>query len=765
MRTLISLSLLAVAFCMAACAPSVAPAPAPKTTAEAVGREHAEGMVVQANGNDAEAARAAAKAEKVEALKKLLERLGKAESLKDAFSISEEIEDLGKDVKAELEAGVAALPPVPRIAGLRALYSATGYDEAVKGLLALVVADGANETRVAAAEVLGTLASERHAALLREAVNKQVFEPEVRVQLALALWNSARDIEAKKVLRSMLTSDNESFRIAAALALGETQDFTDAKPTLEILAGEPTVRGRVARRMLEWEKEIKRLEAILQGNTPGTPKVEKIDTRLLDSVQSMIQERYIYPDAVSGRKLIYAAAAGMLDGFDPYTCLLEDQQLRDAAEIQRFAVPSLGLTLGKVRIRPTRKERVTVVLSVTPGGPAERAGIRPLDRVFRVLRDVTLERVLELRANDRNLPDEDKALQALPLDEALSRFRGALGQSCAVQFRREKWLLPRWVHLTHEAQNIEPVLAETLPGGLGMIHVHELSAKAPDAVAQALAEFRKAGAKGLMLDLRGISGGSVEAAVAVAGQFLKKGTLVTTRLGRSETLAPKAEFKTAHDAPELALPLIVITDSGTADAAEILAGALKEQGRAKTVGKKTFGRALMQELIPLSAQELEADERRAGLLLTVARYYSPVSQLAYFDRGVEPDILLAERDFEGWIYDELDVARRGNAWSAYMDKLLALPAEQLAELAQSDNRKPERYAGIEALHQELKLHCDLETLRFALREELRARLRAAGKLANLTDLQEDAVFTGALRELAKAAGIDLAKIPDYAVLR
>lgn len=758
-------SLIAACF-LAACSPGVPAPAAPKAREQAASRADLEGVMVDGAGSNGEAARAAAKAEKVATLKKLLERLGKAERLNDAFATAEEIEDLGKDIKDELIAGLKTLPAMPRIAGLRALYTCTGYDEAVQGLLALVIADGDNQLRASAAEVLGTVASERHTKLLTEALNKQVFEPEVRVQLALALWNSSRDIEAKRVLRGMLTSDNESFRIAAALALGETQDFTDAKPILEMLAEEPTLRGRVARRMLEWEKEIKRLEAILQGNIPGEKKPERIDTRLLETVQTMIQERYIYPDHVSGRKLLYAAASGMLEGFDPYTCLLEDNQLRDAAEIRRFAVPTLGITLGKVRMRATRRERVTVVLSVLPGSPADKAGIRPLDRVFRVVKDVTPERVAQLRVSERDLPHEDKSLQSLPLDEAISRFKGAVGQSCALQFRREPWLLSRWVYMVHSAPVDEPVLYETLPGGFGMIHVHELSATAPARISEAVAAFKKAGAKGIMLDLRGAAGGSIEAATQVAALFLPKGTRVAYSMGRSEQLAPKTDYKTSESPLDSATPLVVMTDGGTADSAEVLAAALKEHGRARTAGSRTFGRALLQELIPLNASEPDSDKRKLGLLLTVARYYTPVTGYAIYDRGIDADVALSDSDFEGWVYDELEAAQKTDVWKNYMDGLIGAVGEDKAvALALTDERKPENYPRFDALHKELKLHVDRDALRHALRADLRQRLRQAGKLANLVDLQEDKVFTGALKELAKAAGVDLSKIPDYAVLK
>ncbi|MCC6573486.1 MAG: hypothetical protein IT462_06810 [Planctomycetes bacterium] len=751
---------------LAACTPQ-ADRPGPAKVEGTAPRDNLAGATVDAAGANGDAAKAAAHAERVVQLKALLEKLAKATTLNDAFTLAEGIEDLDKDVRPDLEGEFKKLPELPRIAACRALYTLGGYDASINALIEIVTGEGEGDTRVAAAEVIGALASERHAKIVKEALLNKVFDPAVKVQLAIALWRSARDLSAKKLLNEMLAADNESFRISAALALGEIGDFTESKPMLEMLADEPTLRGRAAKRMLEWEKEIKRLEALLQGTHPSQPKLEKIDVRLLDRIQDMIKERYIYADAVSGNKLIYAAANGMLDGFDPYTCLLEGAQFRDAAEIRRFTIPTLGLTLGKVRIRPSRKERVTVVLSVTPGGPADRAGLRPHDRVYRVIQNVTVQKVHDFRDNSASIPTTDEApMQALPLDEAVSRFRGAPGTTLGLQFRREKWLLSRWVHLTHETPAFEPVQFEQLPGDLGIIRVHEVGASAPAKVAEAMAAFEKAGVKGVLLDLRESCGGSADAATQIAGLFLAKDTLVTVSAGRSEELARKTEYKTSNDKPNTKLPLVVIADGGTADAGEILAGALREHKRALVVGARTFGRALVQELVPIKASELVKDNVEAGLLLTVARFNSPVSQVAYFDRGVEADVSLTATDFEGWIYDELEVVREGEAFKVFMDKMQKdLSAEQQKTLAMSDGRKTDGYPGFDVFYKGLPVHCDAEPVRWLVRDELRARMIAAKTLANTVDLQEDAVFGGALREIAKLAGVDLAQIPEYSVLK
>lgn len=761
------LALLACAMLAAACSRNEQPASPAQPAADRVDLD--QYVVQNDNSGDGPVANKATRESLLKELDAAVAQLEKAATLHDAFQVAEAIEDLGTSIAPELIERVKKLPALPRIAGWRAVWTLgsinnNGWDAGVDGLLAIVTGEGSVENRVAAAEVLGAVASTRHEEKLRKALNEQVFTPEVKVQLAVALWRSAKDTAATKTLREMLASDNDSFRIQAALALGEINQLTaDAKPILEMVASEPTLRGRTAQRALDYERAIKRFEAAIESKLPGQEKVEKIDTRLLDSVQKMIQERYIYPDAISGRKLLYAAASGMLDGLDPYTCLLEDSQLRDAGEIRRFAVPTLGIMLGSARLDPKREVRLTRVLSVRPGSPAAMAGIRPGDRIYRVLRGVTEQQIHQLRIDSSGLPDEDKPFQTLPLDEAISQFHGALGTTVGLNIMRDGWLLSRWVHVTHTEQNPEAVQHEALPGGLGMIHVAELTAASPARVKEALAALKEGGAKAVILDLRNCAGGSIEAATQVAGLFLPKGTLVTFSSGRSEEVAPTTKYVTSHDAPDTELPLVVLINGGTADAGEVLAGALREHKRAKTAGARSFGRAIVQELIPLRAAELEEDGKQAALLLTVARYRGPVSELAWYDRGVEVDTELKPRMFESWIYDAFEELGEKSVLGTYLNKLMAdTDKEALKQLARGDGHKTDGYPGFDEMYaQAAETKLSREDVRFLLRQELRRRLIAEGVEIPQVDLQEDTVFVGAVKEAAKAAGIDLSEIPEY----
>lgn len=766
------LALFALGLVMVACSrteqPIVEEQPVPSS------REHTEGVVVQDdNSSDGEVANKATREQSLKELEASLDLLAKSETLHDSFRIAEAIEDLGRGIAPELQAGVAKLPELPRIAGWRAVWTLgslknKGWDKGVQGLLDIVVGEGPIDIRVAAAEVLGTVASTRHGDILRKALKDQVFAPEVKVQLSVALWRTNKDTEATKVLREMLGSDNDSFVIQAALALGEINQLTsDAKEVLEVIAEEPTLRGRTAKRALDHERALKRFEAVMQGKMPGQDPVERIDTKLLDTVEKMLKERYIYPDAISGRKLLYAAASGMLEGLDPYTCLLEDGQLRDAGEIRRFSAPTLGIMLGSAKMQENREVRLTRVLSVRPDSPADRAGLRAGDRLYRVLKGVTDERVHELRLDSSDLPEDPAPLQLQPLDEAISQFQGAVGTTIGVNVMRDGWLLSRWVHMTHEEVDPEAVTHELLPGKLGMIHIVELSASSPARIKEAMAAMKEAGVKAIIMDLRNCAGGSVEAATQVAGSFLPKDTLVTWSAGRSEELAPNTKYVTTNAEPDTETPLTVLINGGTADAGEILAGALRQHGRAKTAGTKTFGRAIVQELIPLNgAKELEEDKRQAALLLTVARFYGPRTELVYYDRGVEPDVELTPKLFDGWIYDQFDVLREGAALKGYVDGLIKdVEMEQLKKLARSDGRKTDAYPGFEAFYGKVAgTKLDREDVRYLVRADLRKRLLAQGADINQVDLQEDSVFTGAVKEAAKAAGIDLSAIPEYSMI-
>ncbi|MCA8940631.1 MAG: hypothetical protein KDB07_12515, partial [Planctomycetes bacterium] len=200
-------------------------------------------------------------------------------------------------------------------------------------------------------------------------------------------------------------------------------------------------------------------------------------------------------------------------------------------------------------------------------------------------------------------------------------------------------------------------------------------------------------------------------------------------------------------------------DGGTADAAEVFAAALQDNGRAKLVGQYSFGRAIIQKVIPLQAKE-----GKHALLLTVGKYYTPEDQSAIHNHGLAPDTEASPFVEEGWVFDELDIVRESGAIKTYVQELITKHEAKAIELAKGDGESSEGYPEFAALVAKVKankdIHLEEQHLRRALRSELRLVLSQADKLSG-GDLQEDHIFMSGLETLAKSAGVDLSKFDAY----
>jgi len=178
--------------------------------------------------------------------------------------------------------------------------------------------------------------------------------------------------------------------------------------------------------------------------------------------------------------------------------------------------------------------------------------------------------------------------------------------------------------------HVRTVRAEPLPGRYGYLRVTHFTDATPRDFDRALADLQSTGPlRGLVLDLRGNPGGVLESSVSVADEFLDSGIIV-----RAEGRTAESRFElraTAGDALRSA-PLVVLIDRGSASGAEIVAGALRDHGRATLMGERTFGKGSVQTVMPLANGQ--------ALKLTTSRYFTP-SGASIHDRGLEPDVSLA----------------------------------------------------------------------------------------------------------------------------
>ena len=328
------------------------------------------------------------------------------------------------------------------------------------------------------------------------------------------------------------------------------------------------------------------------------------DARMLAAVLERVKHDYVNP--VDDHQLLQAAIRGMVASLDPYSAYL------DGDEYDEVKISSSGRYFG-VGIELSIEDEQVVVIAPFDGSPAAQAGIRSGDII------VTIDGV---------------PVNTSTLADTIGRMRGSEGSAVKIGIMREGNSEPMVFTLKRQRVELHSVKAEMLEPGYAYVRISQFSETTGDDLNAALKEQRKRNGtplKGLVLDMRDNPGGVLEAAVAVADTFLDSGVIVTAK-GRT----PDSKFEmdaTPGDALNGA-PIIVLVNGGSASAAEIVAGALKDQHRAKLMGRTTFGKGSVQTIIPLS------DDR--AVKLTTSLYYTP-SGVSINHRGIAPDIEL-ERD-------------------------------------------------------------------------------------------------------------------------
>jgi carboxyl-terminal processing protease len=328
------------------------------------------------------------------------------------------------------------------------------------------------------------------------------------------------------------------------------------------------------------------------------------DARMLAAVLERVKHDYVNP--VDDHQLLQAAIRGMVSSLDPYSAYL------DGDEYDEVKISSSGRYSG-VGIELSIEDEQVVVIAPFEGSPAALAGIRSGDII------VTIDGI---------------PVNTSTLADTIGRMRGAEGTSVKMGIMREGNPEPMLFTLKRSRVELHSVRAEMLESGYAYVRISQFSETTGDDLNAALKNLRKhngAPLKGLVLDMRDNPGGVLEAAVSVADTFLDSGVIVTAK-GRT----PDSTFEmsaTPGDALNGA-PIVVLVNGGSASAAEIVAGALKDQHRAKLMGRTTFGKGSVQTIIPLS------DDR--AVKLTTSLYYTP-SGVSINHRGIAPDIEL-ERD-------------------------------------------------------------------------------------------------------------------------
>lgn len=339
----------------------------------------------------------------------------------------------------------------------------------------------------------------------------------------------------------------------------------------------------------------------LAGRAFGPPKVRPDSrTAVLNQVRSELANRYYrsVPSRILGLTSVDAMLAA-LD--DPYTSYLDPTSYEALADDTAARFPGVGLSVipadGGVRVATARR------------GPARDAGVRAGDVIVGV----------------------DKVpLGSVSFDEALGLMRGPVGTTVRLLIRRGSQLLEFvLVRRTVAMPSVSSTLASEEGMRVGYLRVSEFRADAAEALRRAVVDLDREHPTGIVLDLRGNPGGLLDQAIDVTSLFLDRGVIVSVSGAHQTNHVYRA---TGHAMTNL--PLVVLVDGGSASSAEIVAAALRDNGRAQLVGERTFGKALVQSVEPLPDG--------GALKLTTAHYVTPAG-VDIANRGIDPDVRVRDR--------------------------------------------------------------------------------------------------------------------------
>jgi carboxyl-terminal processing protease len=322
---------------------------------------------------------------------------------------------------------------------------------------------------------------------------------------------------------------------------------------------------------------------------------------LFGDVLDTVEHQYV--TEVDDTKLIQSAIDGMLTSLDPHSGYLDAESFQEMRDQTRGEYGGLGLEVSS-------EDGVVKVITPMDDSPAAKAGVKPGDYITAV---------------------NNESVLGLSVNEAVKQMRGKPGEIVTLTIAREK-TDPFDVHITREIIKTKTASAK-MDGEYGVLRINSFGEKTTDEAQEAFAKLKAANPnmKGLVLDLRRNPGGLLDQAVGISDLFLEGGEIVSQR-GRDPRDVERYNAR-AGDITN-GMPMTVLIDSGTASAAEIVAGALQDRKRAQIVGLTSFGKGSVQTVIPLRGG------MDGALKLTTARYYTP-SGRSIQKTGITPDLEVA----------------------------------------------------------------------------------------------------------------------------
>ena len=587
----------------------------------------------------------------------------------------------------------------------------------------------AMDRRLEAAQILGKWGGEYAAARLGIVMDAPYVPERLRVEFAYNLWRLASRPQAYAVMEDVrLNGQSRLARMEAVLALGQTDRFPYVKDDLKALADLPGAVGERATNILlinsRLDDEIIRDDFTVRLISEVVQKIRDFYAADADDLE---QVKRLQP-----RSLGESSAQALLYSLDNFNDYLNEEDFADFESQLKANYGGIGALVGM------RDGRFTI-LTPMYDKPAHRTGLRPMDVIDRI---------------------DDIDITSMKQGDIIKLLKGEPNTTVNVRVYRRSWKEPRVITVKREIIHIESVVSQMLPGDIGYIRINSFNDGDPyrrvkgtaEVVRDALIACERRGARGIILDLSSNPGGVMVSGVDVAKLFIGNSKLIVSSRGRKNSRRA-TEYKAGMRSPFYQGPVVVVVNPGTASAAEILAGAMRDHKRAPLVGRKTYGKGSVQSLIGV-----QTTRDRSRIKLTVAKYYLPNGDSIH-GKGIEPDYKVPENDlsaaeFEArWkIRDQHDVMfwlEENNRFNRY--------EQEYRRLLDFDGLDAMAYPDFPSLHATLREKyprdmIDEELARKELRNGIAAYLRDFKGENHYVDLMDNTYLQAAVVVLGEAMG-------------
>jgi carboxyl-terminal processing protease len=345
------------------------------------------------------------------------------------------------------------------------------------------------------------------------------------------------------------------------------------------------------------EKTIPINQAYIDNKLPGAEN--KIDFSLFWKVWDLVRQKHVAKNSLDAQKMVYGAINGMLKATgDPYTYFFSPEESKSFAQDIGGSFEGIGAELGI-------KDNILTVVAPLDGSPAQKAGLMTGDKILKI---------------------DDKVSTDMSIDEAVDMVRGKKGTSVKLTVLRPGEQETRDISITRDVIEVKSVKLDFKDDSIAYVKITKFGENTDKEFNDAANQIISKNTKGIILDLRNDPGGLLDRAVNIASKIIPKGEVVVSE---ENSQSEKENLRTVGGDKLNGIPMVVLINEGSASASEILAGALRDDLNITLIGKKSFGKGSVQELINLPGN--------SSVKITVAKWLTPKGDYI-MEKGISPDV-------------------------------------------------------------------------------------------------------------------------------